>query len=73
MVDDTKDPFAFDAGEPPVSSEDAAERRVRELEHKIGQQAMDIDFLRRAFKRLKETRQKNTDGGATASTPRSEA
>ena len=58
---------------PAVSAEDAAARRIRELEHKIGQQAMDIDFLRRAFKRVKETRRKNTEGGATASTPRSEA
>lgn len=58
---------------PAVSAEDAAARRIRELEHKIGQQAMDMDFLRRAFKRVKETRRKNTEGGATASTPRSEA
>jgi transposase len=58
---------------PPASPEDAAARRIRELENKIGQQAMDIDFLRRAFKRVKESRRKNTEGGATASTPRSEA
>lgn len=58
---------------PPASPEDAAGRRIRELERKIGQQSMDIDFLRRAFKRVKETRRKNTEGGATASTPRSEA
>jgi transposase len=58
---------------PAVRAEDAAVRRIRELEHKIGQQTMDIDFLRRAFKRVKETRRNNTEGGATASTPRSEA
>lgn len=58
---------------PPAGPEDAAARRMLELERKIGQQAMDIDFLRRAFKRVKETRRKNTEGGATASTPRSEA
>ena len=57
----------------PANPEDAAARRIRELEHKIGQQAMDIDFLRRAFKRVKESRRKSTEGGATASTPRSEA
>jgi len=57
---------------PAVNAVDAAARRIRELEHKIGQQAMDMDFLRRAFKRVKETRRKNTEGGATASTPRSE-
>lgn len=58
---------------PAVSAEDAAARRIRELEQKIGQQAMDIDFLRRAFKRVKESRRNNTEGGATASTPRSGA
>lgn len=58
---------------PAASAEDVAARRIRELEHKIGQQAMDIDFLRRAFKRVKATRRNNTEGGATASTPRSEA
>ena len=58
---------------PAVSAEDAAARRILELERKIGQQAMDIDFLRRAFKRVKETRRNSTEGGATASTPRSEA
>lgn len=58
---------------PQASAEDAAARRIRELEHKIGQQAMDIDFLQRVFKRVKESRRKNTGGGATASTPRSEA
>jgi transposase len=58
----------------PVSSaEEAAARRVAELERKIGQQALDIDFLRRAFKRVKESRRKNADSGATASTPKSEA
>ena len=33
---------------------------LAELERKIGQQALDLDFLRRAFKRVKESRQKNT-------------
>ena len=52
---------------------EVAARRVAELERKIGQQALDIDFLRRAFKRVKESRRKNTESGATASTERSEA
>jgi transposase len=56
-----------------ASAEDAAARRVAELERKIGQQALDIDFLRRAFKRVKESRRKNVEAGATASTERSEA
>lgn len=55
------------------SPEEAAARRIAELERKIGQQAMDLDFLRRAFKRVKESRRKNTASGGTASTERSEA
>jgi transposase-like protein len=69
------------AGRPPgmasppsgVSSEEAAARRTAELERKIGQQALDLDFLRRAFKRVKESRRKNTVSGGTASTERSGA
>ncbi len=49
----------------------AAARRMAELERKIGQQALDLDFFRRAFKRVKELRRKDAEPGATASTPRS--
>jgi transposase len=61
---------------PPRSAanpEEAAARRVAELERKIGQQALDLDFLRRAFKRVKESRRNNDSSGATASTERSES
>lgn len=58
---------------PAASPEEASARRVAELERKIGQQALDNDFLRRAFKRVKESRRNNTGSGATASTERSEA
>lgn len=58
---------------PPANPEDAAAQRILGLERKIGQQAMDLDFLRRAFKRVKEARRKNTEGGATAFIPRSGA
>lgn len=50
---------------PPPTSEQA---RVSELERKVGQQALDLDFLARAFKRVKESRPNNGDAGATAST-----
>jgi transposase len=56
-----------------ANPEEAAARRAAELERKIGQQALDIDFLRRAFKRVKESRRKNATPGAPASTERSEA
>ena len=58
---------------PVASPEEAAARRAAELERKIGQQALDIDFLRRAFKRVKESRRTSTRTGAQASTEKSEA
>jgi transposase-like protein len=48
-----------------------AEERITELECKIGQQAMVIDFLRRAFKRVGELRQPSKGDGGTASMERS--
>ena len=57
---------------PAANAEDAAARRIAELERKIGQQALDLDFFRRAFKRVKELRRKDAAPGATASTERSE-
>ena len=57
---------------PTASPEEVAKQRVAELERKIGQQALDIDFLRRACKRVKESRQNSTEAGGTASTERSE-
>ncbi len=53
--------------------EAAAAQRIAELERKIGQQSLDLDFLRRACKRVKESRRNSTGTGATASTERSEA
>jgi transposase len=58
---------------PMASPEEAAARRVAELQRKVGQQALDIDFLQRAFRRVKESRRKTTESGATASTERSKA
>lgn len=52
--------------------EDAA-RHVAELERKVGRQALLIDFLQRAFKRVEELRRSNSEPGATASTGRSGA
>ena len=61
------------APRPATHPEEAAARRVAELERKIGRQALDIDFLQRAFKRVKESRRNSATAGATASTERSEA
>lgn len=43
-------------------------KRLIELERKVGQQALEVDFLRKAFKRVKELRQNSTAAGGTAST-----
>ncbi len=51
---------------PPVL--DDPQKRVAELERKVGQQEVDLDFLKRAFKRVKESQSNNTGSGATAST-----
>jgi len=56
---------------PAAEVEGAAARRMAELERKIGQQALDVDFFQRAFKRVKELRRKPAAPGATASTERS--
>ena len=62
-------------GSPSISSLESsaasAERQIAELQRKIGQQAMDIDFLARAFKRVKESPLTSAGSGVTASTERS--
>jgi transposase-like protein len=57
--------------QPPTDPQQAAQRRIAELERKIGQQQVENDFLRKAFKRVEELRQNRLPNGATASTPRS--
>ena len=51
---------------PPVGEE-----RLRALERKVGQHALVIDFLQRACKRVKESRQRSKEAGGTASMERS--
>ena len=64
-------PGVLNPPRPTASPEEAAAHRIAELERKIGQQTLDIDFFRSAFKRVKESRRNNTETGATASTERS--
>lgn len=47
---------------------DRAAQQVAELERKVGQQALEIDFLRRAFKRVKELEEPGGGSGASGST-----
>ena len=55
----------------PQEAMPAAEARIRELERKVGQQALVIDFLQRACKRVEALRQESKGPGATASMERS--
>ena len=47
----------------PAAGATAAERRIAELERRLGRLAMENDFLERAFKRVKEARSKNNATG----------
>ena len=46
----------------------AASERVAELERKIGQQQIELDFFRQALRRVKEARRPNAGSGVTGST-----
>jgi transposase-like protein len=56
---------------PGASAEEALRQQIAALERKVGQQAVQLDFFKRAFKRVKESNQRSASAGATASTGRS--
>jgi transposase len=58
--------------QPGVSEEESLREQVAALERKVGQQALQLDFFQRAFKRVKESNRANRSAGATASTRKSE-
>jgi transposase len=45
-----------------------AERRIAELERKIGRQQVELDFFQRALRQVRDVRQRSGRPGATAST-----
>ena len=49
----------------------SAEKRIGELERKLGQQALEIDFLERALRRIEASGRPSDRPGATASSRRS--
>ena len=61
------------ASEPvPAATELAAARqRIAELERKVGQQQLDLDFFKRALRQVGTSRQPSNRRGAPASTPSS--
>ncbi len=62
---------AVGLGDPPNTLPEAAAKRIAELERAVGKQALYIDFLTRAFKRVKEARRSKDSCGVSASTGRS--
>jgi len=48
-----------------------AQRKIAELERKVGQQAVELDFFRGALRRIEASRQASDGPGATGSSPRS--
>jgi transposase-like protein len=56
---------------PGLGKQRADENRVAELERKIGQQALEIDFLKRCLQRIEEQRMLQALTGKPQSTNRS--
>ncbi len=54
--------------ETPAAELEAARRRIAELERKVGQQQLDLDFFQRALRHVGAPRQPGTKPGATGST-----
>ena len=55
----------------PESKAQAYEAQIAELQKKVGQQTMAIDFLRKAFRRVEDSRRQNRGAGVRASMERS--
>lgn len=48
-----------------------ARRKIAELERKVGQQAVELDFFRGALRRIEASRRASEEPGVTGSSPRS--
>ena len=48
-----------------------ARRQIAELQRKVGQQQVDLDFFKQALRRIEASCQPSSGSGATASSPRS--
>ena len=55
-------------GDPGAWQLDAAHERIAELERKIGQQQVELDFFRQALRQVKGARRPNDGSGVTRST-----
>jgi len=54
--------------ETPAAELEAARKRIAELERKVGQQQLDLDFFQRALRHVGAPRQPGTKPGVTGST-----
>jgi transposase len=54
--------------DPMASQLDAAHQRIADLERKIGQQQLELDFFRQALRQVKEARRPSDGPGVTGST-----
>jgi transposase len=63
-------PVEPDAAVAPVDLDDpaAAQRRIEELERKIGQQQLELDFFRAALRHVRDQHRKTGGAGETPST-----
>ena len=58
---------------PPAQANDlaGAQKRIAELERRLGQQQLELDFFKEALRRVEALRRPSNGPGATASTPSS--
>jgi transposase len=58
---------------PPAQANDlaGAQRRIAELERRLGQQQLELDFFKQALRQVEALRRPSKGPGATASTPSS--
>jgi transposase-like protein len=56
---------------PPEGEAAEAQARIAELERKVGQQALELDFFARALRHVKASRSPSDGSGAAASSPSS--
>jgi len=52
----------------PAAELEAAQRRIAELERKVGQQQVELDFFRQALRQVRGARRPSVDAGVTEST-----
>lgn len=68
MAPDARDQLVPATPEMPAAEFAMARKRIAELERKIGQQQLELDFFRQALRQVKEARRPSTGLGVTGST-----